>query len=85
MIYKLQGINGKTKKKFHHNISEKYEEMSIRRQNNIFQFQEDPFSKNAEGISKIYHELLIILKFLQTKHQVKKINTNFYDLYYTVI
>ena len=24
-----------------------------------FQVQEDPFSKNAQGISKIYHEVLL--------------------------
>ena len=45
---------------------------------------EDPFARNAQSISKIYHELLILLKVLQTRPKVKKINYNFYDLYYTV-
>ena len=45
---------------------------------------EDPFSKNAQGISKVYHEVSLLMKFLQTKPQVKNININFYDLFYTV-
>ena len=48
-------------------------------------FDEDPFSKNAPGINKIYHEVLMLMKFLQTKPQVKNMNFNYYDLYYTVI
>ena len=43
------------------------------------------FSINAQGISKIYHEVLLLKKFLQTKPQVKNMNTIYYDLYYTVI
>ena len=50
-----------------------------------FQTQEDPFSKNAQGISKIYHEALLLMKFLQTKPQVTHMNIIYYDLYYTVI
>ena len=46
---------------------------------------EDPFSKNAQGISIIYHEVIILIQFLQTKPQVKNMNFNYYDLYYTVI
>ena len=53
--------------------------------NRNFQSQEDPFAKNAQGISKIYHEVLLLMKFLQTKSQVKNMNINYYDLYYTVI
>ena len=53
--------------------------------NENFQAQQDSFSKNAQGISKIYHEALLLLKFLQTKPQVKNKNINYYDLYYTVI
>ena len=41
----------------------------------------DPFSKNA----KIYHEVLLLMEFLQTKPDVKNMNINYYDLYYTVI
>ena len=43
------------------------------------------FSRNAQGISKIYHEVLILMKFLQTKPKVKSMNINYFDLYYTVI
>ena len=53
--------------------------------NRTFQTQEDPFAKTAQGVSKIYHEVLLLMKLLQTKPQVKNKNTNYYDLYYTVI
>ena len=53
--------------------------------NRNFKTQEDPFAKNAESISKVYHEVLLLIKFLQTKPQVKNMNINYYDLYYTVI
>ena len=44
--------------------------------NENFQTQQDPFGKNAEGISKIYHKVLKLMKFLQTKPQVKNMNIN---------
>ena len=53
--------------------------------NRNFQTQEDLFSRNAEVISKIYHEVLLLMKFLQTKSQVKKMNITYYYVYYTVI
>ena len=53
--------------------------------NKNFRTQEDPFSRNAQGISKIYHEVLLLMKILQTKPQVKNMNISYYDLYYTVI
>ena len=81
MINKLQNLKGKTKLKFYKNINNYYLEMK----NKNFQTQQDPFAKNAQGISKIYHEVLLLMKFLQTKSQVKNMNTNYYDLYYTVI
>ena len=46
--------------------------MNIRTQRNTFQFEEDPFSKNAEVFSKIFHEVVILMKFLQTKPQVSE-------------
>ena len=82
MIDKLQSLKGKTKLKFYKNISKYYTEMK----NRNFQTQDqDPFSRNARGISKIYHEVLLLMKFLQTKPQVKNMNINYYDLYYTLI
>ena len=81
MINKLQSLKGKSKLKFYKNISNYYTEMK----NKNFQTQEDPFSKNAQGISEISHEVLLLMKFLQTKHRVKNMNINYYDLFYTVI
>ena len=45
-------------------MSNYYDKMNIR-------FDEDPFTENDQGISKIYHELLSLMKFLQTKPEVK--------------
>ena len=41
---------------------------------------EDPSARNAQSISKIYHELLFLLKFSQTKPLVNNMNINYYDL-----
>ena len=81
MINKLQSSKGETKLKLYKNLSKYYDEMNIR----SFIFKEDPYSKNAQGISKIYHEVLLLMKFLQIKHQVKNMNINYYDLHYTFI
>ena len=70
MIDKLQQLIGKTKLKFYKNISNCYIEMK----NENFQTQQDPFAKNTQGISKIYHEVLLLMKFLQTKPQIKNMN-----------
>ena len=71
-------MKGKTKLIFFKNISIYYDNINIR-------FDEDPFAKNAQGISKIYLEVLLLMKFLQTQPQVKNMNINYYDLNYTVI
>ena len=81
MIDKLQQLKGKTKLKFYKNVNNYYTEMK----NKNFQTQQDPFTKIAQGISKIYHEVLLLMKFLQTKPKVKNTNINYYDLYYTVV
>ena len=82
MIDKLKSLKGKVKLKLNKNISNYYIEMK----NRNFQTQDqDPFSRNAQGINKIYHEVLLLMKFLQTKSQVKNMNINYFDLYYTVI
>ena len=91
MIDKLQQLKGKTKLKFYRNISNYYDNMNINKNisnyyDNInFRFDEDPSAKNAQGISKVYHEVLLLMKFLQTKPQVKTMNINYYDMFYTVI
>ena len=81
MLIKVHELKGTRKLKFYKNISKYYNEMK----NRTFQFQEDPFAKKAQGISKIYHEVLLLMKLLQTKPQVKIMNTDYYNLYYTVI
>ena len=82
MIKKLQELKGKTKLKFYENISNYYIEMK----NKNFQTNnQDLFSRNSHGISKTYHEILLLMKFLMTKPAVKNMNINYYDLYYTVI
>ena len=81
MINKLQSLKGKTKLKFHKNTHNFYTEMK----NRNFQTQKDTFAKNAQGISEIYREVLLLMKFLQTKLQVKNMIIKYYDLYYTVI
>ena len=48
-------------------------------------FNENFFARNAQGISKFYQKVLLLRKFLQTKPQVKNMNINYNDLYYTVI
>ena len=46
---------------------------------------EDLFPRNSQRFSKIYHETIKNLKFLQTKAMVKNMNFNNYYFYYTVI
>ena len=81
MINKSQEPKGKTKLKFFRIISSYYDE----RKHKNFQTQENPFSEGARGISKIYHEVLLMKSFLQTKLQFKNMNNTYRDLYYTVI
>ena len=85
MIKKLPELKGKTKLNFYQNIGNFFDELNIRGQSNTFQFQEDVFSKNAEPSIKIYPEVLLFMKFLQTKLQVQSMIINLFDFYYTVI
>ena len=81
MFNKLQELKGKTKLKFFLKKSKYYNETK----NIKFQSQEDPFSKNAQGINKNYYEVLLVMKFLQTEPQFKNMSFIYYLLYYTVI
>ena len=81
MIDKPQSLKGKTKLNFYKNTNNYYNETK----NKNFQTQQDFFAKNAQGIYKIYHEVLLLMKFLQTKPQIENMNINYYDLHYTVI
>ena len=78
MIKKLQELKDKTKFKFFRKISIYYDNMNVK-------IDEDSFARNVQGYSKIYHEVLLLMKFLQTKPQVETMNIEYYDLYYTVI
>ena len=44
---------------------------------------EDPFAENAQGICKIYHEVLMLRQFLQTKPQIRNMNIKCFALYFT--
>ena len=77
MIKKLQPLKGKTKLKLSKNIGNYYDKMNIR-------MNEGPFARNAQGMSKIYLEVFLLMKFLQPKPQVKNMNNIYYGLYYTV-
>ena len=79
---KVQQIKGQTKLKFFKKINNYYNEM--KNKNNQTNY-EDFFSRSAQGISKIHHEVIMLMKFLQTKPQVKNMNINYYDLCFTVI
>ena len=81
MINKLKFLKGKTMLEFYKIIFNYYDENI----NRNFQFEEDPFSKIVQGFTKIYHEVLLFRKFLQTKPQDKNMIIIYYDLYYTVI
>ena len=80
MINKLQNLKGKTELKFYKNISIFYDNMDM-----DIKMAEDPFGRNAQGITGIYHEKLLLMKFLQTKPQVKNMNNNYFDSNYTGI
>ena len=77
MTNKLQQLMGKTKSEFSKNINNYYDKMNV-------SFNEDPFAKNVQVVNKIYQEVLKLMKFLQTKPEVKNMNINYYDSYYTV-
>ena len=72
-INKLQQLKGKANLKFFKNINNYYDGMKHKN----FQSQEDPFAKNAHGKSKIYHEVILLMKFLQTKPKVKNMNIKY--------
>ena len=64
VIKNLQSLKCKTKLKFYKKTSNHYDEMNIRRRSGIFQFEEDPLSKNVKNVGKIYHEVMLLMKFL---------------------
>ena len=71
MDIKLQLLKGKRKLSFYQNIGNFYDEMTYRRISKTLQIEEDPFSENMDGINKIYHGVLILTKFFQTKPHLR--------------
>ena len=80
MIENMQSLKDETKLNFYQNIGNYFDEMNIRRQSGTFQFGEDVFAGGAQGISKIYHEVLLLMKILQNKPQITKMIYSYYDL-----
>ena len=76
MIIKLQSLRGKTKLKLYKNVSNYYDNMNIR-------MNQDPLARNAHGISKICHEVFLVMKFLHTKPLIENMNNSYYDKNYT--
>ena len=72
---------GKTKLKFYQNLSNYFDEMNKRKRSGKFYFEEDPFSKDAQRISKKYQEVILLMKVLQSKPEVRGLNFNYYGLY----
>ena len=59
MIDEWKQLKVKTKLPFYRIISNYYDEFGYRRRSINFQFEEDFLSKNAQGIRKNYHEVLL--------------------------
>ena len=78
MINVLQSLRGRSKLDFYQKLSNYFDEMNYRRQKSTFQFEEDPFTKNAERISKTHHQVLLFMKFLQIRPLLKSMNFNFF-------
>ena len=49
--------------------------MKYRKQSGTFQSEEDLFSKSDQRITKLYLEIILLLKILQTETQVKKLKS----------
>ena len=53
MINKLQSLSGKTKIKFYKNISNYFDNMTLR-------MVEDPLTRKAQGVTRNYHEVFLL-------------------------
>ena len=73
----LQSLKFKINLKIYANIYKYYDELKYRMESGSFHYEEDIFRKNEEKITKLYPEIIILLKNLQTKPQVKKVKFNF--------
>ena len=70
----LRSLKAETKIKFDQNITNYYDELNTRRRSGTSQFHEDSFSRNAQGIAQIIQEVILFMRFLHTKPQVKNMN-----------
>ena len=59
--------------------------MNCRQQCGYCQCEQDIFSKDAQGIMKIFLDFWFLLSFLQLKAQNESRNITYYGLYYTVL
>ena len=72
MILKIPSLKRKTKRKLHQNLSVFYDQMNYLRQSNMFHFEENPYSKNAQSIGTILHEALLLRKFFRQSLGLKR-------------
>ena len=77
MIDNSQNLKVKTTLKNYPILSIFYNQKMYRRQSGTFQSEEDLFSKNEERITKLYLQVMLLLKVLLTEPQVKRNNFNF--------
>ena len=59
--------------------------MNYMKLSNTSMFEEDHFSKNAQGTAMIMNEVLFSMKILQTKPQIENMNKTICDLHHTII
>ena len=77
MIDNSQNLKVKTTPKNYPNLSIFYNEKMYRRQSGTFQSEKDLFSKNEERITKLYLQVMLLMKVLLTEPQVKRDSFNF--------
>ena len=73
MVNSLQNLKVKSTLKIYPSISNYHNEMKYRRQSGTFQSEEELFNKNEERITKLYFQVMLLLKVLLTEPQVKEI------------
>ena len=81
-IKKLQNIKGGTQLKFKRTTFKLYDEMNYPRQSQCFDFEEDRFSKTAQGQAMIMLQAWLIMKLFQTNSETKK---NIFDDFHSTV
>ena len=85
MMNKLQSLKGEPTLKFDQNISDYYDKLIYMRQSIAFTFEKDHVAENTQNRAVKMHEVLLIVKFLWTKPQIKNKIINNYNFYCTII